>query len=84
VRVVADVERDVVRVDRILHEPVPPRVAVAEVGLAEELAVRDVDEIVRDGDADLHPFDLIAPLILVRPPDRRAFALAGGIDPRAA
>ena len=51
VHVVADVERDVVAVDRVLHVPVPARVAVAEIGLADELAVRDVDQVVRDRDA---------------------------------
>ena len=71
VHVVADVQRDVVVVDRILDQPVPARVAVAEVGLADELAVRDVDQVVRDRDADLHALDFVAPLILVRPPDAR-------------
>ena len=54
VLVVADVQRHVVVVDRVVDQPVPARVAVAEVGLADELAVRDVDQAVGDRDADLH------------------------------
>ena len=79
--VAADVQRDVVVVDRVLDEPVPTRIAVAEVGPAHESAVRHVDQVVGNRDADLHPLDFVAPLILVRPPDARAFVLAGGRDP---
>ena len=79
--VVADVQRDAVVVDRVLHQPVPARVAVAEVGLADELAVGDVHQVVRDRDADLHRLDFVFPLIFVRPPDARAFAFAGREDP---
>ena len=81
VHVVADVQRHVVGVDRVVNAPVPARVAVAEIGLADEPAVRDVDQIVRDGDAQLHPLRLVAPLILVRPPDAGALPLARGGDP---
>ena len=68
-------------VDRILDLPVPARVAVAEIRLAGEPAVGDVHEIARDGDAEIHPFDFVAPLILVRPPDAGALALARRGDP---
>ena len=62
--------------------PVPARVAVAEIGLADELAVGDIDQTVGNGDADLHVLDFVAPLILVGPPDAGALAFAGGVDPR--
>ena len=81
VHVVADVQRDVVVVDWILHQPIPTRVAVAEVRLADKLSVRNVNEIVRNRDADLHRLDFVAPLVLVRPPDAGAFSLARRVNP---
>ena len=76
--------RDVVVVDGIVDEPVPAGVAVAEIGLAHEFSVRDIDEIVRNRHADLHALDFVAPLVLVRPPDARADSFAGGVDPGTA
>ena len=46
VDVVADVERDVVIIDGVGDVPVPAGVSVAQIGLADELAVGNVDEIV--------------------------------------
>src|SRR5262245_66691328 len=45
------------------------------------MPVRDVHQIVGDRDAQLHVLDLVTPLILARPPDAGALALAGGVDP---
>ena len=78
-----DVERDVVVVDRIVDHPVPSCVAVAQIGLAGERAVRDVHQAVGHRDADLHAFGLVPPLFLVRPPIAGADVLAGGRDPVA-
>ena len=64
-----------------MHQPIPTRVAIAEVGLADKLSVRYVSEIVRYGDADLHRLNFVFPLILVRPPDAGAFSLASCEDP---
>ena len=46
--IVADVQRHTVIVDRIAHVPVPARVAVAQVLLADEPAVGDVHEPARE------------------------------------
>ena len=61
--------------------PVPARVAAANIGFAGELAVRNIDQAIGDGDADVHALGLVAPLILVGPPDAGARAFAGGVDP---
>jgi hypothetical protein len=81
VSVVSDVQRDVVVVDRVLDVPVPAGIAITEIGLADEFAIRDVDEIVGDRDAQLHLLDLVAPLVLVRPPDAGSLPLTRGVDP---
>jgi len=80
-RVVSDVQRHAVVVDRVLHVPVPARVAVAQVGLPDELPVRHVHQVTRDGDADAHLLHLVLVLVLVRPPHAGADVLAGGVDP---
>src|SRR5262245_40456135 len=67
-----------------MNRPIPPRVAVAEVLLADEDAVRHVGEAVRDGNADVRAVDFVAPLIFARPPCARPGALAHGIDERFA
>ena len=82
VLVVADVERDVVVVDRVVHVPTPLGVAVAEVLGAFEAAVGDVGQVVGDGHVDLHAvLGLVAPLILVGPPGTGALFLAGCRNP---
>src|SRR6266550_1992799 len=81
--VIAAAQRDVVVVDRVVDRPVPPRVAVAEIGLAGERAVGDVHQAVRHGDADLHALRLVPPLFLVRPPVAGADVLARSCDPVA-
>src|SRR5215467_15964992 len=82
--VFSDVQRDVVVVDGILYEPIPARIAVAQVGLAEEFAVGNVDQFAWSRNADFHAVYFIAPLILVRPPHARAQLLACGVDPSPA
>ncbi len=67
-----------------MDEPIPTRVAVAEVGLAHELSVGDIHQIARDRDADLHVLDFITPLVLIGPPDARADAFARGVNPGTA
>ena len=64
-----------------MHAIVPARVAVAEIGLVHEAPVRDVDQVVRNGDADVHAFGFVAPLILAGPPGRRAVTFVRGVDP---
>src|ERR1700760_1246951 len=83
-RVVADVQRHVIAIDGITHGPVPTSVSVTEVGLAFKLSVRYIHQAIRDGNADLHALDLVAPLVLVRKPDARSIIFARGIDPRVA
>src|SRR5687768_17879016 len=61
--------------------PVPSGVTVAEIRLAQKLAVRHIDKVVRDRDAHPHAGWFVAPLVLARPPDARAFSFARGIDP---
>ena len=82
--VVPDVQRHAVVVDRVLDVPVPARVAVTEVGLAEELPVRHVHQIARNRHSEAHLLDFVAILVLVRPPHAGADVLAGGVDPRPA
>ena len=79
--VVADVQRNVVIVDGILHEPVPARVAVAQIGLADKLSVGNIHQAVGNGDADAHVLNFVAPLIFVGPPDTGADVFARGVDP---
>ena len=79
--IVADVERHAVIVDRIAHVPVPARAAVTEVLLADEPPVGNVHELVGNRDAQVHRFDLVAPLVLVGPPDAGALHLARRVDP---
>ena len=67
-----------------MHPPVPAGVAVAHVGLAQELAVRHVHQPIRYGDPNVGALRLVAPLVLARPPHARALALVGGVDPVAA
>src|SRR6266478_8263740 len=81
VRIVPDVQRDVVVVDGILHQPIPTCVSIVKISLADELPVRNISEIVRYLDADLHRLDFVFPLIFVRPPDAGAFALASSENP---
>src|SRR5215831_14829108 len=64
-----------------MHGPIPSGVAVTQVGLADKLAVRNIDEIDWNGHADIHAFDLIVPLILVRPPHQGTWAFARAVDP---
>src|SRR5580700_7148377 len=79
--IVPDIHGDVVVVNRVVHHQIPAGVAVAQVGCAHELSVRNVDQPVGDGYADLHVLYFIPPLILVRPPDAGARLLACGVDP---
>ena len=81
VHVVADVQRDVVVVDGIVNQPIPARVAIAQVGLAHEFSVGDIDQAVGNRHADFHALHFIAPLVLVRPPDAGAGLFARGVDP---
>src|SRR5215831_5069333 len=76
-----DVQRNVVVVDGILYEPIPARIAVAQVRLAEKFAIGNIDQVAWSRNADFHVFYFIAPLIFVRPPHARAKLLACGIDP---
>src|SRR5215831_13825638 len=64
-----------------MHPPIPSRVAIAEVSLAHELSIRHIDQSVRDRDTDLHILDLVAPLLLVRPPNACTNAFASGVNP---
>src|SRR6476619_7171324 len=77
----ADVDRDAVGIDRIADVPVPAGVAVAQVFLADEPAVRDVRQAVGAGDADVHAFALVVPLIFAGPPIARAGSFAGRVNP---
>jgi hypothetical protein len=82
VPILADVERDIVVVDGVMHAPLPFGVAIAKVAAGDEAAVAYVHEAVRHGDVEFHAIlRLVAPLVLVGPPDAGAFALAGRSDP---
>src|SRR5262245_36719494 len=76
-----DIDRDTVIIDRIADVPVPAREAVAQVLFADETAVGGVHQSIRYGDADVHRVDLVAPLVLIRPPDAGALPLAGRVNP---
>lgn len=82
--VVAYVEGNIVVVDGIVDEPVPPRVAVAEIGLAEESSVRDINQTIGNRNTDFHALHFVAPLVFVGPPDAGADAFARGENPRMA
>src|ERR1700735_5926805 len=79
--IVADIQRNIVVVDRIVHEPIPPRVPVSEIRLANELPVRYIHQVVRNRDADTHVLDFVAPLVLVWPPHARAYAFTRRVNP---
>src|SRR5439155_12582000 len=81
VHIAPNIQRDVVVVNRILDQPIPTRVAIVKVSLAEKLSIGNINEIVRDRDADLHRLGFVFPLVFVRPPDAGAFALASREDP---
>src|SRR6185437_14748793 len=67
------------------HTPVPARVSITEIMLALEAAVGNIHQAVRHSDGNLHALlRLIAPLVLVWPPDTRSFFFACGRDPRFA
>src|SRR4030095_2112558 len=82
--ITTNVQRNVVVVDWIVDQPFPACVTVAERNLPHKLSVRDIDEVVRDLNTDAHAFNFVAPLILVGPPDRRAFTFASGVNPWSA
>src|ERR1700730_6762468 len=82
--VLSDIQTYVVVIDWILHQPIPTRVAVAKVGLAHELSVRYINKVFRNFHADAHRLDFVFPLVLVGPPDARAFSFARRVDPRPA
>src|SRR5438445_8860835 len=84
VLVLADIQAYVVIIDRILDQPIPTCVPVAEIGLAQKLSVRNFNEIVRNSHADAHRLNLVLPLILVWPPDARALSLARRESPGTA
>src|SRR6185437_14735010 len=84
VDVVADVQGHVVIVDGVMVVPVPAGVTVMQIGFAHEFAVGDVDETVRNGDADLHVLDFVTPLIFVGPPDAGTIVFAGRNHPGTA
>src|SRR6202046_567938 len=79
--IVADIQRNIVVVDRIVHEPIPPRVPVSEIRLANKLPIGHIHQVVRNRDTDPHILDFVAPLILVWPPHARANAFARGVNP---
>src|SRR5215469_16890795 len=79
--IIAYVQGNIVVIDRIMYPPIPSRVAIAEVRLAHELSIRHIDQSVRDRDTDLHILDLVAPLLLVRPPNACPYAFARGVNP---
>ncbi len=80
----ANVQRHVVIIDRIADLPIPARVAVAQILLAQKPPVGNIHQVVRHGDVHLHILDFIALLIFVRPPDARANAFARGRNPMPA
>ena len=82
--ILADIQRDVIVIDWILHQPVPTRVAISQIGLPQKLSIRNINEVVGYRNADLHRVNFVPPLVLVRPPVARADVLAGGGDPVAA
>src|SRR5262245_39135887 len=67
-----------------MHKPVPARVAIAKAGFAHEFTIRNIDQIIRDSDADFHALDFVAPLIFVGPPDAGTNAFTRGVNPRMA
>jgi hypothetical protein len=81
VHVVADIQRDIVIIDGVLHQPIPSGVAIAQIGAAHKLSVRHIDQAIGDRYADLHALHLVAPLVFVRPPDASAGLFARGVDP---
>src|SRR6266498_2648128 len=79
--IIANVQGDVVVVDGILDQPIPTCVAVTQICLSEKLAVRNVNQIMRNRDANSHALNLVAPLVLIRPPDTGSLFLAGSVNP---
>ena len=80
----ADVDRDVVIIDRIADPPDESGPAVVQGGPLDESAVGDVLEAGRDGDGEGHRLRLVGRVVLVGPPEARAGPLGGDGDPGVA
>ncbi|MBV6504871.1 MAG: hypothetical protein ILNGONEN_00426 [Syntrophorhabdaceae bacterium] len=65
-----------------MHKPIPARVAIAEFSFILKAAIGHHHQVRRRRNADPHAVDFIRLLIFVRPPQARARALAGRVNPR--
>src|SRR3546814_4220745 len=79
--IVADVSRHVVIVDRVTHEPIETRVAIAEVFTAAKPAIGHIGKAIGHADADEHAIHFVRLVVFVGQPYTGTETLAGRGDP---
>src|SRR3546814_766688 len=76
-RIIGNINTDIIIVDRVAYKPVPAGIAISEVFFSTALSIRKIYEAIWNSYADKHAVRFLSLMIFIWPPEAAAGALHG-------